>query len=72
MSESLLSTEHIELVGIILMPIGGALARLLWVQAQMALKVDLMWSHLTNHMGAKELIKQRDAKRWFRRGDRQT
>ena len=52
MSEThLFSTEHIELVGMILIPLGIGIARLIWVLSQLMLKVDIIWEMLGNHMG---------------------
>lgn len=45
---SLFSTEHIELVGMILFPLGTGLGYLIWSQAQMALKVNLMFDWFVN------------------------
>ena len=45
---NLFSTEHIELVGMILFPLGTGLGYLIWQQAQMTLKVDLMFQWFVN------------------------
>jgi hypothetical protein len=46
---NLFSAEHIELVGMILIPLGGGIIYLIWQSAQMKLKVDLMFDWFTNH-----------------------
>jgi len=48
METSLFSTEHIELIGAILLPIGSGIIYLIWQSAQMKLKVDLMFSWFVN------------------------
>jgi hypothetical protein len=45
----LFSIEHIELVGMVLFPLGIGMGYLVWQQAQMALKVDMMFLWFTNH-----------------------
>jgi len=53
---NLLSTEHIELVGMIVIPLGSGIvwmlkrqAREITLQAQNQLKLDLIWLWFTNH-----------------------
>jgi hypothetical protein len=42
------SLEHIELFGIIVMPLGSGIMYLIWQQAQMTLKVNTMWRWFSN------------------------
>jgi hypothetical protein len=46
---SLFSAEHIELVGMIVIPLGSGILYLIWNQAQNQLKLDLVWEWFTNH-----------------------
>lgn len=48
MSEHLFSADHIALIGMILIPLGTGIGILIWRQAQMALKVDLMFAWFVN------------------------
>jgi hypothetical protein len=45
---NLFSTEHIELAGMVLFPLGTGIGWLIWQQAQMALKVNLMFDWFVN------------------------
>jgi hypothetical protein len=46
---SLFSPEHVQLLGLIVLPLGSGVGYLIWNQAQMKLKVDLMFEWFTNH-----------------------
>ena len=62
---NLFSTEHIELVGIILMPTALGIGYLIWQQAQMAMKVDTIWDWWSNHadQGHNIVMKQKENKK---------
>jgi hypothetical protein len=45
----LFSPEHVQLIGLIVLPLGSGIGVLIWRQARMALKVDTMWGWYTNH-----------------------
>jgi len=60
-TEQLFSTEHVEMltgIGTLLLPIGVGLGRLIWVQARLMLKVDIMWEMMSNHLGMKDEMDQ--------------
>lgn len=67
---TLLTTEHIELIGLVLIPIGMGIGYLIWQQAQMALKVDVIWTYFTNHQGNTEMLEMLAEKRNGRQGKR--
>ena len=54
MTEKLFNAEHIEMIGMILIPLGSGIGYLIWMFAQLTLKVDIMWEVLSNHMGMGE------------------
>lgn len=63
MSDPLLSLEHVELVGMILIPMGSGIAYIIWQQAQLALKVDVLWEFFSNHQGMHGLNAMLEQKR---------
>lgn len=67
---TLLTTEHIELIGIIVMPIMSGIGYLIWKLSQVAFKVDTMWEWLSNHQGQHGLLDLLEEKRNGRQGKR--
>lgn len=57
---NLFTTEHIELVGIILIPIITGIGYLIYQQAQLALKVETMWAWWSNHANKGRNIVMKD------------
>jgi hypothetical protein len=45
---SLFSPEHVQLLGLIVLPLSSGILYIIWQTAQMKLKVDQMWSWYSN------------------------
>ena len=70
MTEKLFNTEHIEMIGMILIPLGGSIGYLIWMTAQLVLKVDIMWDVIGNHLGMQDELDKAVLRR--RNGDKRT
>jgi hypothetical protein len=58
------------MIGMILIPLGGSIGYLIWMTAQLVLKVDIMWDVIGNHLGMQDELDKAVLRR--RNGDKRT
>lgn len=67
MDNHLFSPEHVQLIGLIVLPLLGTLGSgigwLIWKSAQNQLKIDYMWDAMTNHLSELTGYKPGDEKK---------